>query len=109
MSPNKAFRNYTTRISFSINLTRNQIYVLWEIANKRVSDRQRQQTFGLITDTFVPGAKWLCAHGFITHSNERVDQGLFPYQLTEAGEHVYALLVIAGLVSHDIDIENKAA
>ena len=102
------FREYATRVSFNISLSRNQIYVLYQMSLKKIGDREDMDKFGLQTDNFVPGAKWLGSHGFVTYTppGEMVGSKRYPWELTETGHHVIALLRIAGLIPEEV-VENK--
>lgn len=99
---NKAFREYATRISFNISLSRNQIYTLWNISlQKLYRPREEMAEFGLNIDMFVPGAKWLCQHGLVTWVDPitmKPPWKEYPYKLTEAGTHLLALLRIAEVI-----------
>jgi hypothetical protein len=94
---NQSFREYATRVTFNLSLSRNQIFVLWCCANSNIKLSLRHKEFGLQHDIFVPGAKWLISHGFITYVHTE-GWSMFPYQLTEVGKHAYALLELAGVL-----------
>lgn len=97
----KAFREYATRVSFNISLSRNQIFCLWNCEQEKTGGRDEALAFGCAADMFVPGAKWLGQHGLVTWTDPVTmtpKWSRHPYQLTEAGKHVLALLRIAGLV-----------
>ena len=105
---NDAFREYATRVSFNVSLSRNQIWVLWCLSQGRTG-RGDHVDFGLHHDMFVPGAKWLGAHGLVTHYPERMREGRFTYELTEAGRHLLALVRLAGLVPAEAVNDDKKA
>jgi hypothetical protein len=97
----QAFREYATRVSFSIQLTRNQIYTLWVISQARFEKSGEREAFGLKHDMFIPGAKWLQARGLVDYTDPtsmKPPHATFPYTLTLAGTHILSLLEIAGLV-----------
>lgn len=102
---NKAFREYATRVSFNISLSRNQIYTLWTISSGKTSrPRQDRIDFGLNADMFVPGAKWLQQHGMVIWTDPSTMNPSYkdyPFKLTEAGECMLKLLRIAGLVPEE--------
>lgn len=136
MTENKAFRDYATRVSFNITLSRNQVatlrHVVFDIENEnrydgfdarhraRVEAQCDHRSMGL-ADMYVIGLRVLYANGLIeadprfTAENERFDKAVAHYEkhggsrplrkywgpsnrLTAAGEHVVALLRIAGLI-----------
>jgi hypothetical protein len=98
----KLFRDYATRISFNISLTRNQIFTLWAIAEqKSTRSREERESFGVGSDMFVPGAKWLCQHGLVDWVDPTTTTPKwrdYPYTLTEAGKHILILLQIAEII-----------
>jgi hypothetical protein len=119
MSVNASFRQYVTRVSFALTLSRNQVSVLTDIvfriedfkahgANRFVVDTPRDREIKArkaagecVHDNFVMGARWLGERGLVKHTDPSTmtpKWSRFPYELTEAGEHVVALLRIAGLM-----------
>lgn len=102
MDSNKAFRDYATRVSFNVTLTRNQIYTLMQVVEGRVfRDTDLRESWGLSRDWFVPGVKWLESHGFVKYTDPATMKPAgkdYPWRLTPAGEAVVVLLRIAGLI-----------
>lgn len=128
-APNKAFREYATRVSFNMSLSRNQIFVLRQIAltqhsrwgtfDERVAAtvelQDERKSLGM-RDMFIPGMRTLVGMGLISVHPKQVEDDERcarekaagksfverkywgpSWLLTEAGEHVVALLRIAGL------------
>lgn len=109
-SQNKLFREYATRISFNISLSRNQIFTLWNISEGRLGNRQAAIDFGIGSDMFVPGAKWLESHGLLTYTDPVTMKPKwkdYPFKLTEAGEHILSLVRIAGIIPEQSINNNK--
>lgn len=108
---NKAFRDYATRISFNISLTRNQIYTLWNISEQKLVRTKEERTeLGVGCDMFVPGAKWLCQHGLVDWTDPTTMTPKwkdYPYKLTEAGLYVLGLLQIAEIIPKSAANTNK--
>ena len=102
VTDNKAFREYATRVSFNISLSRNQIWTLYQISMGKVNqDRDGRIAFGIEQDMFVPGAKWLEQHGLAIWTDPgKMNPAWkdFPWKVTDAGGHLLALLRIAGLI-----------
>lgn len=98
---NQAFREYATRVSFNLSLSRNQIYVLWTVSTYKNGWPNKHKEFGVQHDLFVPGVKWLISHGFVNYTNEE-------YSLTEAGEATLNLVRIAGLIPQHLMILEAA-
>lgn len=99
------FAGYATRIAFDIRLTRPQIFYLSLIgAGYRATSRNGQhwdrENSEIGRHIFVPQVKGLQERGLVEHQTN-MRPGSHPddwiYRLTEAGEHVYSLLKIAGL------------
>ena len=117
----KNFRDYATRVSFNMSLSRNQIAVL-----RTVRDQQRLDMFAddmnrirgghqtVFQETraelgmddknrWVPGARSLISMGLITHippKNNTPDgwKGHNPYAVTEAGDLMCQMLELCGLI-----------
>lgn len=111
MDSNRTFRDYATRISFNMSLTRNQIGVLGGITLQieaynykgGFGHRIDQDFYHSFVDRemWVPGAKKLQEMGLVKHTNPSTMEpkwSRYPWELTEAGAHVVALLRIAGLI-----------
>jgi hypothetical protein len=130
MSDNKAFRDYATRVSFNMTLSRNQIFTLRvvmmdiEMQNATFDDRTRA-TYNMrkgqmeenLPDRYVCGIRALLAMGLVENdprwaadekqcdeAKARGERAIKKYwgpscQITEAGEHIVALLRIAGLIA----------
>ena len=48
------FRDYATRISFNISLTRNQIFTLYNLSIQRnTSSKEERESFGVGADMFI--------------------------------------------------------
>lgn len=107
---NAAFREYATRVSFNISLSRNQIYCLYCLSNQSTGKTELRRQFGLGNDMFVPGAKWLGVNGLVKYTKFEggPSDHNFPWELTEAGRHVLGLLKIAGLIPEEIPAEIAA-
>ena len=96
---NQAFAEYATRVSFNLTLSRNQSYVLCLIARESIGTAKKVTGFA---DNFVMGARSLQEKGLVTHTDPTTIKprySRFPYELTEAGKHVYALLQMAGIAA----------
>lgn len=88
------FASSVTSMAFSLNLSRNMIMKMVAIKNGQLQlDLWRMAG---VPDACVP-AGWSLEKRGLVWSPDANAPGL--YRLTEAGEHVYALLEIAGLVS----------
>lgn len=118
----KCFREYATRVSFNMTLSRNQIAVLrtvrderqfkdvWKAAKERINQRRpsvfQENRAELGCDDknrWVPGAKSLQSMGLITWTAPTPNDkhgwiGHNPYALTEAGELMCRMLELAGLI-----------
>ncbi len=136
----RAFRDYVTRVSFNLTMSRNQIGVLrsivldiesWQAnAGKNWFDRgegnkearelrvyARTQMGVTLADNFIVGMRYLMGTGLIRETVAHAEQeariaamakaGKQPplrstdiqhFEMTEAGEHVVALLRLAGLI-----------
>ena len=118
----QTFRDYTTRISFNLSLSRNQVghlaAAVMEIENEHLGetkmDIQRNKrekevimAAGGRPNLFVVGYGSLCRMGLLVHdprwkavygTKEFWKYNGPAYQLTEAGKHVVELLRIAGLM-----------
>lgn len=113
---NRAFRDYATRVSFSLNMSRNQVSTLRsmvldiECAEQNgyrpdnmpgTEDRKRTYLQTGSPDQFVIGARWLQSAGLVKWTDPIAMNPKWsrePWELTEAGKHVVALLRIAGLI-----------
>lgn len=121
---NRAFRDYATRVSFNLTLSRNQIanlrHIVFDIENEELAYEQRRQAAEQANSEsppcFIVGNKALQSMGLIDHDprwvaeNERSDAAhkvgtrYFrkywgpSWQVTPAGEHVVELLRMAGLI-----------
>lgn len=118
---NRAFRDYATRISFNLSLSRNQVAIMRSVAiaieangGKPIYVGGADDKIGVSTDyrnqhvaqrsagdqipnMFVPGSRSLEANGLLQHA--RNDKGgITTWDLTPAGWHIIALLRIAGLI-----------
>lgn len=113
----QAFREYVTRVSFNLTMSRNQVAALRDIVimiehghEKRMDLRQyEREQFGYYGN-FVIGARWLGSHGLVKHTDPTTMQPPWskcPWELTEAGEHVVGLLRLAGLIPAKISNNNK--
>lgn len=111
---NHAFANYSTRVSFNLTLTKTQVFYLWSIAERRfLSVHDEKGMPGAPEaprhDLFVPSARGLIERGLVYRKEvERFEEHVWPYELTEAGKHVYELLKIAGIVAAS-PAQDKAA
>jgi hypothetical protein len=119
----RAFRDYATRVSFNMSLSRNQVGHLAAVIMEIEADGSGVSFEGRTTRKhntiienggrpalFVMGYGSLARMGLIEHdprwtkANESKETGAFwkysgpAYQLTPAGEHVVELLRIAGLL-----------
>lgn len=108
---NHAFANYATRVSFNMTLTKAQVFYLWQVKNRQLIS-VHQEIEGVSPevprhDIFVPTTRGLIERGLVERL-DNVEMGSWPYKLTEAGEHVYALLKLAGLVQEALPKEKAA-
>lgn len=126
----RAFRDYATRVSFSISLSRNQLAVLRQITLdiegyegkpyafgqgvgyvEATNQRETARSMGMhVSDMFIPGTRFLIANGFLTHTDPTTmtpKWSRYPYELTLAGEHLVAMLRIAHLVPQRAVNQNK--
>jgi hypothetical protein len=128
----QAFREYATRISFNLTMSRNQVASFGAIVldfeqhtTRLPYDETKCNITALaqvrreqgLTDRFICAARWLQANGFIREhpaiakmrleheakpDAHKWDWSLFEkhpqYILTEAGEHMAALLRLARLI-----------
>jgi hypothetical protein len=102
------FAGYATRIAFDLRLTRPQIFYLCAIEalqHRPASIEDPENIYAQARharwaegghDVWVPQAVKLGERGLVEHSKEAFSRGVH-YRLTEAGQHVFALLKIAGL------------
>lgn len=93
MTPNKKFADHVTSLAFNLTLSKAMVVALVEIANN-TGIMQIGNTLRVLgaPDTTVPTRRRLAERGLI-----HLPTGEWPYVLTEAGEHVVALLKIAGI------------
>lgn len=108
---NRAFANYATRVSFNMTLTKAQVFYLWQVKNRQLMS-VHEEIEGVSPevprhDIFVPTTRGLIERGLVERL-EDTEMGSWPYRLTEAGEHVYALLKLAGLVQEALPKEKAA-
>lgn len=96
MTPNNLFANHVTSASFSLSLSKTMIIVLVEISEMKgkMRDKCVLKANG-IRSIWVPTVRCLEDRGLI-FAPDKDWPGRF--LITEAGEHVLALLQIAGLV-----------
>lgn len=99
---NARFADYATSIAFNVTLSKPQVVTLCDIANK--AGHSYYMALGM-RSTEVTSMGILKRRGLIYAPDEN-----WPGQceLTEAGQHVFALLKIAGIASR-IEKEVKAA
>lgn len=146
MNHERAFRDYATRVSFNISMSRNQVAVFRAVVLDLESPRFRRFDTGMmhgvgrdalererralgIVNQDMMGLRWLIANGFVREhpkinamrlaherdpAKNKWDWNLFdkydPHLLTEAGEHMAALLRIAGLIpqrASNVNTEKK--
>jgi len=98
------FASYATRVAFDIRLTRQQIFYLCYAASYSETDyetRRNAEVSHVGRSLFVPFVKGLIERGLVEHNprarTETAARLPYIYRLTPAGEHVMALLKIAGL------------
>lgn len=91
---NNRFANYVTQVAFNLSLSRNMVFVLDAIAHGTLASTN-MRAHGMI-DTAVPSMRRLEERGLVYAPDAE-----WPGRkvLTEAGAHVHALLVIAGLAT----------
>ena len=97
LSPNRLFAAHVTSTAFHLSLSKSMIGVLVDVAqytDNRVKAYSVMRALGM-RDTWVGSARCLVDRGLIM-SPDPEWPGRFV--LTEAGEHVMALLQISGLV-----------
>ena len=114
----RKFRDYATRVSFNLTLTRNQIYVIRTIREecaRPISGRQysviegRDDIRGIVRasmnmpggDMWVPGVRRLSEMGLVEYHDPSLMKPTWSehvWRLTPAGEHVCRLLEVAGLI-----------
>lgn len=93
-----AFRDYVTNTAFHLHLTRRQCDVLMWIAD---GNDAGWANFG----HFVPVVRHLKDKGLVLHHYippDKAPPGHRYYTLTEAGEHVAALVRLAGLARSQV-------
>lgn len=134
MTVNKTFRDYATRVSFNMSLSRNQIAHLatlvaeleaeseaYEVrhaaravvmdpeqANKWYVGYRALESMGLISDD----PRWTAEKARLAECEKRGERQIMKYtgptrRITEAGEHVVILLRIAGLIHPAASNVNK--
>mgnify|MGYP000907586947 CR=1 FL=1 len=99
---NARFASYVTQVAFTLSVSRNMVFVLDAIARGNLAGANMRSA-GMI-DTAVPSMRRLQERGLV-HATDPNWPGRC--QLTEAGKHVHALLVIAGLATKPV--ANEAA
>lgn len=94
MTANAKFANHVTQVAFNLSLSRNMVFVLDAIAHGSLAS-SNMRAAGMI-DTAVPSMRRLEERGLVYAPDPQ-----WPGRklLTPAGEHVHALLVIAGLAT----------
>lgn len=102
MTPEQRFSAHVTQVAFGLSLSRGMVFVLDAIARR---DRSMNMRKAGMTDTTVPTMRRLIDRGLV-FAPDPDWPGVC--ELTEAGRHVHALLVIAGLVA-DLPAEKEAA
>lgn len=103
---NLEFAEHTTSVAFQLTLSKSMIVKLVEIATRRPNDNSLFLVLGL-SDRAVMAGRALRDRGLVVAPDPEW-QG--QYELTEAGEHLFALLQIAGLVQRiDDQLATKAA
>lgn len=117
-----AFRASSIRVGFGLTLTRTMAEFLSAVADDCCWDRSKYGSAQAFPDNFIATAAALVKRGLIVSKpadvreknrcDRRPDAELYTwseYATTEAGEHVVALLKLAGLfVETDAAIEKKA-
>lgn len=93
-SENARFASYVTQVAFNLSLSRNMVFVLDAIARGNLATSNMRQ-HGMI-DTAVPSMRRLQERGLVYAADPEWPGRC---RLTEAGEHVHALLCIAGLAT----------
>ena len=91
---NNRFANYVTQVAFNLSLSRNMVFVLDPIAHGTLASTN-MRAHGMI-DTAVPSMRRLEERGLVYATDAE-----WPGRrvLTDAGKHVHALLIIAGLAT----------
>lgn len=89
---NPVFAEYVSSVSFQISLTRNMILKLFSIKN----DEWNVYRAAGIADASCVSANAVIRRG-LAHAPDPQYPGIL--ELTEAGEHVYALLEISGQIT----------
>lgn len=107
---NHAFANFATRVSFNLTLTKAQVFYLWAVKNGNAFVSVRGEPIPHAPeapkhDIFVPSVRGLVDRGLVERTPGADGYGF--WQLTEAGEKVYELLVIAGLVTAAVSASNE--
>lgn len=121
------FQQFTTRISFSLTLTRNQVAVLNCVRKEMALFEITKNTDCLFSgkqdspfsqyraeagsNIFVPGVKALEQRGLIKWEDPTLMEPRWSrpsHRLTAAGEHTVALLVLAGVLEK-LDIKELRA
>lgn len=127
----RAFREYATRVSFNITVSRNQVATLRQIAldceqyqcglswDERLDSRPEH------VPMFIPGCRHLVAHGLVRRALAVLEDeariaalkasGKYAvrkytgpaHEPTDAGWHLVALLRIAGLIPTAIANQNR--
>lgn len=120
MSWQNKFKDHTTNVAFHLTLSRNMVRAL-EIAHAYHHCKQQEAYY--ISQDFgrtVPSMKCLISRGLIEHHDIDGRLQTTPeqleayykhrwYTLTPAGEAVYQLCVLAGLIIRPQQASNKAA
>ena len=93
---NRKFADHVTQTAFHLTLSRNMIGTMARIRNHAYESDRTWTANG--SDQFLMGAKALIERGLVQHSDAADAEGRH-WKFTDAGEHVFELLVLSGLVS----------
>ena len=117
---NEAFRKHVTRVSFNLSLSKTHLWALWAIKTNLWAARRDDASlaaFDIRNDSFITGYRGLENRGLALHIKGELCANGFRkggnFILTEAGEKVYDLCVIAGLIPEELNendevIEDKS-
>lgn len=97
------FRQYASRVSFNVTLSRTQMWALYQVGNRvfGLSKSEREKLTGDSVCYFIPGVKALERMGLVTFTDPVTMTPKWSrdtYNLTAEGEHVLCLLELAELV-----------